>query len=83
MGSDRWSEWVSALGPAVRHEAPQARDKQERGQQDPDPLTDQEQRPEVCLVAPPSGWKDGVDRKLTFTVKKHYTVFENELLWLG
>ena len=58
-GPDRWSERVSALGPAVRREAPQARGKRERDRQDCWPLRDPERRPAACLVAAPRctrGW---------------------------
>lgn len=68
-GPDRWSERVSALGPAARREAPQARGKQERDRQRCWPLREPEQRPAACLVAAPRAREDGVDRKRMFTVK--------------
>lgn len=66
---DRWSERVSALGPAVRREAPRARGKQEGERQDCWPLREPEQRPAACLVAAPRAREDGADRKRIFTVK--------------
>lgn len=53
-GPDRWSEWVSALGPAVRHEAPPWAVRQHGGdRQDRRSCGEPERRPAACLVAAP------------------------------
>lgn len=74
-GPDRWSEWVLALGLAVRREAPEAEGMQKRDSQDCWRLR---------LVSPeerqPISWQLSEHRRLVLT--KNYTVFDSRLICL-
>lgn len=63
-GPDRWSEWVLALGLAVRREAPEGMKK--GGSQDcwRLRLVSPEERPAAYLVAALRAQEVGVDKKL-------------------
>lgn len=64
---DRWSERVSALGPAVRREAPPARGKKERERRARSSLGERRLRPAARLVAAPEHERTSVYRE-THTV---------------
>ena len=82
-GPDRWSERVSALGPAVRREAPPAQGKKERERQDGSSLREPRLGPAARLVAAPDHERTLLTDNECLQRNTHCAVFDWGVRWLG